>query len=423
MNQSSAPVVIVGAGQAAGRAAQALHEYGYRGQMVMVGAEVHPPYERPPLSKGVLCNETEPPLQVLTPEQIAECGIEFVAGVRVVAIDRAAQAVTLGDGRTLHYSKCLLATGGQARALPLLPPGTRRVHYLRDLDEARRLRETLNPGSRLAVIGGGFLGLEIAASATHRGANVTVIESAPALLSRFLPPDASDGLAADVRRRGIDLRLGHALQHAVAGDTAVTLRLDGAEPVEVDHVVVAIGLEPHVNLAQAAGLDIDPRNGGIVVDPDGRTSDPSIFAAGDCASQFSPYFGAHVRMESWQNANEQARAAAAGILDRQPPARAYPWFWTDQGEHNLQMLGTFNPELSYVRRGDPNQGDPSIWIGHRAGVPVHGIALNAGGDLRALRALFDGAIPFDPASFEAQATPLRAWVKATIRAASEKSVA
>ena len=417
VNRDGDPIVIVGAGQAAARAEQALREAGHGAGIVVVGAEAHRPYERPPLSKAVLCEAQEPALDVLPPAQFEDCALEFIAGVRALRLDAAQRSVHLSDGRVLAYSQCLLATGGQARVLPALPPGTPRVHYLRSLDDARRLRGVLTPGVRLAVVGGGFLGLEAAASACRLGASVAVLESAPALLSRFLPADASAWLAQAQLRRGAQLYLGRSLRSAQADAQGVQLVLDQGEVLQADQVLVAIGLEPECALAREAGIAIDARNGGIAVDAQCRSSDPQVFAAGDCASQFHARLGAQLRLESWQNANEQARAAAAGMLGLPPPAAPYPWFWTDQGEDNLQMLGMAAADLHYVRRGDPTAG-PALWIGHRDGVPVHGIALNAGGDLRALRALFDVGTAFDPASFVAQSGPLRAWVKNTLAAAA-----
>ena len=178
-------------------------------------------------------------------------------------------------------------------------------------------------------------------------------------------------------------------------------------------MVVAIGLVPDTHLARAAGLAIDPVNGGIQVDACGRTSHPHVYAAGDCASRHCPVAGGPVRYESWQNANEQARAAAAGMLGQEPPLPPYPWFWTDQFGCNLQMLGLPAADLQYVLRGDPYASDPkAIWLGHRQGIPVHAIAVNAGGDLRQMRALFERGIAMDPAASADPSLPLRGQVKA-----------
>jgi len=414
MNPLDASIAIVGAGQAAARAAHALRSQGHAGSIAMVGAERHAPYERPPLSKAVLCDDVEPALDVLTAAQFRDCDLVFMPGVRARRLDAAQHALHLDDGRILRYGRCLLATGGRVRELQDLPQGMPRVHYLRSLDDARRLRGALAPGAHLAIVGGGFLGLEVAASALRRGMQATVVESSPALLGRFLPAEVSDWLTCTLRRAGARLALGRSVRAVRSDAEGVEIELDSHETVRADQVLAAIGLVPETGLARAAGLLLDEGNGGIVVDACGRTSDPDVFAAGDCASQFSVHLGRHVRIESWQNANAQAEAAAAGLLDRAPPSQAYPWFWTDQGPHNIQILGLAASDLDYVRRGDPDGGARAVWIGHRSGVPIHGIALNAGADLRALRPLFEERIAFDAEEFVAGTAPMRAWVKSAI---------
>lgn len=410
------PIVIVGAGQAAARAAQALRALGHVTGITIVGAEAHAPYERPPLSKAVLQSPEEPAVAVLPADQLHGLGLDVRLGVRATRLDTARRLIELSDGHTLKYGRCLLATGGSARVLPGLPPGTPRVHYLRTLDDARRLREALQPGTRLAIVGAGFLGLEAALSATRRGASVTLVESAPTLLARFLPPELSAWLEAQLRQNGLRLLTGRQLRGAALTGDGVHLQLDADESVVADHVLVAIGLTPETALAREAGLAIDPANGGICLGPNGQSSNPDVFAAGDCASQFHPHLGATLRLESWQNANEQAQLAAHGLLDLPPPEAPYPWFWTDQGEHNLQMLGMGRDDLTYVRRGELGASAKAVWIGHRDGVPVHGIALNAGADLRALRPLFERKVPIDIEHFASPSTNLRTWAKAALAA-------
>ncbi|MGD9942373.1 MAG: NAD(P)/FAD-dependent oxidoreductase [Burkholderiaceae bacterium] len=411
-----ASVVIVGAGQAGAMAAAALRDGGFAGRIVLVGHEPHRPYERPPLSKAVLCEADEPRLDVLPDAAFDERGIEWLGGVAATGLAPERCELMLSDGRRLGYDRCLLATGGQARGLPALPPGTPNVHYLRSLDDARALRARLVPGVRVAVVGGGFLGLELASSARARGADVALLESAPRLLERFVPPEVSAWLAERARALGIALHLGASLSsseaRAGAADPIVLHTAAGAR-LAADLAIVAIGLTPSVELAQAAGLRLDPVNGGISVDAHGQTSCAGIYAAGDCASQFRDIAGATLRLESWQNANEQGRAAAAAMLGLPPPPPAYPWFWTDQLGCNVQMLGLPAADLNYQLRGDP-LADPckAIWLGHRDGVPVHGIAINAGGDLRVLRPLFEQRAAIDLSGFGDHERPLRGWVKA-----------
>ncbi|AEE66051.1 ferredoxin reductase [Bordetella pertussis] len=406
-------IVIVGAGQAGAVAAASLRQLGYRGGLTLVGQEAHPPYERPPLSKAVLQGTATHAEAAVHPAGFyAENDIALLTETAVAALDPAARTVRLADGRTLPYDRCLLATGGHARELPALPRGRAGVHYIRTLDDALDLRAALRPGVRAAVIGGGFLGLEVASTARELGAKVTVIENGSRLLERALPAIVSDWLAERVRASGVDLRLGGAI--AAIGDGppyAITLA-DGTQ-VNADLIVVSIGLAPEVTLARQAGLPLDD-NGGICVDSQARTADPQVYAAGDCASQPRACLGTAARFESWQNANEQARAAAAAMLGLAPAAEPYPWFWTDQYGCNIQILGLPQPGLRYVCRPqtDPQAAPRVLWIGLRDGVPCHGIAVNAGGDLRQLRVLFERGIPVDPHRLADPAEALKPLVKA-----------
>jgi 3-phenylpropionate/trans-cinnamate dioxygenase ferredoxin reductase subunit len=419
-----ASIVIVGAGQGGAMAAAALRGLGYAGRLVLIGREAHHPYERPPLSKAVLRNATaEDAAAIHPPAFYAEQDIDLIRGVQAVELDRTQRQVRLADGTALPYERCLLATGGDARELPALPRGTPGAHYIRTLDDARGLRQSLRGGARVIVIGGGFLGLEVASTAMDGGATVTIVESASRLLPNALPAPFSAWLAARATAAGATLRLGAriaSVMTAADGRTPSGLVLDDGEHLPADSIVVAIGLRPDVALASTAGLEIDARNGGICVDARCRTSDPHILAIGDCASQHRDWLGGNARLESWQNANEQARMAAATLLDADPPPAPYPWFWTDQFGCNIQMLGMPAQDLSYLCRGEaePAAETPKlIWLGHRDGVPVHGVAVNAAGDLRQMRVLFERGIRVDPAGFTGAAA-LKPWIKTFQQAAA-----
>ncbi|WP_099722440.1 NAD(P)/FAD-dependent oxidoreductase [Bordetella bronchiseptica] len=406
-------IVIVGAGQAGAVAAASLRQLGYRGGLTLIGQEAHPPYERPPLSKAVLQGTATHAEAAVHPAGFyAENDIALLTETAVAALDPIARTVRLADGRTLPYDRCLLATGGHARELPALPRGRAGVHYIRTLNDALDLRAALRPGVRAAVIGGGFLGLEVASTARELGAEVTVIENGSRLLERALPAIVSDWLAERVRASGVDLRLGGAIAAIGDGPPYVITLADGTQ-VNADLIVVSIGLAPEVTLARQAGLPLDD-NGGICVDAQARTADPHVYAAGDCASQPRACLGTAARFESWQNANEQARAAAAAMLGLAPAAEPYPWFWTDQYGCNIQILGLPQPGLRYVCRPqtDPQAAPRVLWIGLRDGVPCHGIAVNAGGDLRQLRVLFERGIPGDPHRLADPAEALKPLVKA-----------
>ncbi|HSV84451.1 MAG TPA: FAD-dependent oxidoreductase [Ramlibacter sp.] len=403
-------IVIVGAGQSAAVAAQALREHGYGGRITMVGRERHRPYERPPLSKAVLVAADEPALDVLPEEAWTRSNIELLSGIETVALDPAQRQVRLADGQALAYEKCLLATGGEARTLAAFPASDPRVHYIRTVDDARSLRAALRGKPRVAILGGGFLGLEIANSCLASGASVTVLERAGSLLDRFLPPDASAWLESELRNAGAQLLLGSSVDEAPSSvDGRMRLRIDAGTRLDVDQVVVAIGLSPNDALAREAGLAMGP-GGGVLVDANCRTSDEHVFACGDCASQRRPGQDQPTRLESWQNANEQARAAAASMAGAPAPVPAVPWFWTDQGQHNIQMLGLPAPDLEYVCRGHP-ASSKALWIGHRRLVPMHGVAINAGSELRAVRPLFELGQPVPLQDFHRETLTVRAWAR------------
>ena len=406
---TSPGVVTIGAGQAAAVAARALREYGYQGRITMVGRERHKPYERPPLSKAVLVTAEEPNLDVLTQEAWALGDIDLLSSTEAVALDLSKRQVRLAGRQVLSYDMCLIATGGEAKTLASAPVGHPHVHYVRTLDDARRLRAALQRKPEVAILGGGFLGLEIANSALSAGAAVTVLERATSLLDRFLPPEAWALLESGLREAGARLLLGAELGGIRSLPDGRMHLATGAGDLETDEVVVAIGLSPNDALARDAGLEI-AAGGGVLVDALCRTSDGHVFACGDCTSQKRPGQTQPTRLESWQNANEQARTAAAAMLGAPTPTPPVPWFWTDQGKNNVQVLGLPAPDLHYVRRGDPATGKV-LWIGHRGGIPLHGVSLNAGADLRAIRPLFELGRPVQFDDFQLEATNLRAWAK------------
>lgn len=388
---NDASILIVGAGQAGAMAAAELRRLGHAGPIVMAGGERHAPYERPPLSKSVLSDtDSGTRISVHPDDFYADQGIDLRVGATVTALDPSRRLAHCADGAVIPYSTCLLATGGRARELPGLPAGTPGVHYLRTLDDAIRLRAALRPGGDLVVIGAGFLGLETASTALDLGAAVTVIESCDRLLIRALPRELACWLAQRARERGVDLRLACAIRSVRDQDGGVRIALQDGAAIDTPLVVAAVGMTPNTQLAESAGVALHAGNGGIEVDAHGRTSVPGIYAAGDCCSQFQSIFGAHVRLESWQGANEQARVAAAAMLGLACTPAAMPWFWTDQFGCNIQMLGAPHPDAVYHWRGTAASGDASpkfMLLGEHCGRLRHAIAINAGGDLRQLRAL------------------------------------
>lgn len=339
----NAPLIIVGAGHAGGRAALTLREEGYTGRLILIGDEPHLPYERPPLSKGLLQGTTDlAGCSLCDSDQLAELGIEHIAGNPVTQLQPQQHRLQLADGQWLPYAGLLLATGGRARRLPQVQAN---VLYLRTHDEALALRSVLNPGTRLVVVGGGFIGLEVAATARGLGCEVTVLEAGPRVAGRVLPPVISQALLELHREQGVDVRLNVALE-SIQADSVQWV--DG-QLLPCDLVVVGIGMQPNIELATAAGLEVGQ---GIRVDDYLRTSAPNIYAAGDvCEFRLG---GRYQRQETWRNAEAQGRHAALNLLGREVLFEALPGFWSDQYHWGLLTVGVMSP--SVVTRALPGGG-------------------------------------------------------------------
>ena len=401
-------VVIVGAGHAGGRAAEALRAAGHTGRVTLVGTEKHPPYERPPLSKELLAGAIEHAKTYLNPEAFyAEKDIALRLGTTVGAIDRKGQRIELGDGDTIPYDALLLTTGARARKLPLPGGDGKRVFYLRDIDDSLALREKLTEGTRLAVIGAGFIGLEVAATARKRGAQVTVLELAPHPLARVAPPELGEYLATLHRAKGVDLQTG--VKVTAIEDTGNELRilLDGGTPVIADYAAIGIGAQPNVELAQAAGIET---RDGVIVDEFGRSNDPAIFAAGDVTRHLNPLLGRHVRLEAWQNAQNQGIAIAKIIAGGEQAFSEVPWFWTDQYETNLQMAGAPDKWDRIIFRGEPT--DPGFTLFQLLdGKVVAAVTVNNARDMRFGRMLIQNGKIVDPALLSDKSTKLQDLVR------------
>ena len=338
--------VIVGAGECGARAAMALREEGFDGDVTLVGAETHLPYERPPLSKQGMLAEVFAAKTIATAERLAEAGVTFRSGLDIAAIDPPGKRLSGADGSTLLYDKLLLATGASPRRLPGIDG--ERILYLRTLDDARRLRDELLPGRRLAIVGGGFIGLELAASARARGAEVTLIEALPRLLSRAVPELIATQIQARHELAGVTLVFGDGIAAVESHASAAAIQLRGGRRVEADLVLIGIGAVPNVSLATMAGLAVD---NGIAVDRFLATTDRDILAAGDCCSfPLDIYGGRRVRLESWRNAQEQGSLAARNMLGAGDAVASVPWFWSDQYELTLQIAGLADEGVTVVRR-------------------------------------------------------------------------
>ncbi len=349
---STKNIVIVGGGQAAGAAAMELRKLGHEGPLTIVCSEAHPPYKRPPLSKTYLAGEAElPSLYVAKPEILDKKAIAVRTGVEVTAIDRDARRLTLSDGGTLDYDGLLLATGSRARELPLPGASLDGVFPLRGIADVDAIRTRLKPGARMVIVGGGFIGLEVAAVGVKLGLQVTVLEGLDRVLARVTAPATSAFFEREHRAAGVDLRTGVQVS-GFSGDGAVeAVQLADGTSVPADLVIIGVGVVPNVELAAAAGLAVD---NGIVVDEGARSSDPLIVAAGDCSNFPSPFFGRRLRLESVQNAMDQAKVAAANLLGGDAVYDAVPWFWSDQYDLKLQMTGLSEGHDEAVVRGDPD---------------------------------------------------------------------
>lgn len=352
MTESATPesVVIVGAGQAGAETASELRRQGYTGRITIVGEEPHVPYKRPPLSKTYLAGAaTKESLYVLSAAAMEKANIEFIGGVRASAIDRAGKTLALSDGRKLPYGKLMLATGGRPRLLTIPGADLPGVHVVRGIGDVDAIRDQFTAGKRLVIVGGGYIGLEVAAVATKAGLKVTVIESMPRVLQRVTAPEMSAFYERVHREAGVDVRTGVQIAGLEQQGDAIHVKLVGGD-VEGDLVIVGIGLIANTELASDAGLEVD---NGIVVDEFTRTSDPDIHAAGDCTFHPSEFLGRRVRLESVQNAMEQGRAGAANMLGKATRYANVPWFWSDQYELKLQMVGMSAGYDQVVLRGDP----------------------------------------------------------------------
>jgi 3-phenylpropionate/trans-cinnamate dioxygenase ferredoxin reductase component len=397
-------VVIVGAGHAGGRAAEALRAAGHAGGITLIGSERHPPYERPPLSKELLAGAIPVEKTYLRPlGWYAEQNIELRLGAEVVAIDRAARRVRLKDGTHVACDALMLTMGARPRLLRIPGGQGARIFYLRDIDDSLSLRERLLPDARLAVIGAGFIGLEVAATAKKRGASVTVLELAQHVLARVTPPDIATYVADLHRRNGVVVRTGVAVTAIEHHHTGLTIITGEGERIAADYAAVGIGAQPNTELAEAAGLVVED---GVKVDEFGRSSDETIFAAGDVTRHLNPLVGRYIRLEAWQNAQNQAIAVAKVMAGGSAPFAEVPWFWTDQFDMNLQMAGAPDHWDRLVFRGEP--AERSFTAFHLAdGIPVAVTTVNAIRDMRFGRMMIQRGKPIDAALLADKAVKLQ----------------
>lgn len=397
-------ICIVGASLAGDTAAATLRAEGYTGRIVLIGDEAAAPYDRPPLSKEALAGDgADERLFLRAASWYAEQDIELRLGQAVGAIDRGARTLALADGTSLPYEKLLLATGARARDMPGMDQAPLPVFAVRTLDDTRRLRAQLQPGARVAIIGAGVIGLEVAATARARGCSVDVIDLAPRVMSRVLPPMLSDYMSALHRRHGVRLHLdaGSAAFASVGGQAGIATGTHGF--IAADLAVIGIGIVPNSELADAAGLACQD---GVLVDAFCRSSDPDIFACGDVARYPCPFEGRAVRSENWRHAQDQAVAAACNMLGREQPYIAVQSMWSDQFDVKLQACGRFDDAAALVR-GDPAGGRFMLLYRDGGGALTGALGINQAKDMRFAQMLVEKRAVIDPALLADPAQDLR----------------
>lgn len=346
-------IVIVGGGHAGGRVAERLRAQGFKDTIDVIGEETELPYERPPLSKSCLIGP-DPIVNahLVTEQRWRDMEVTFHLGCIAVAIDRAGRQIQMSNGRRLPYRHLVLATGLRPRRLAVLDPVASQVSYLRNFEEARKLRDRLRPGLRLLIIGAGLIGLEVAASAVTRGVEVTIVEAAPRPLTRLFPEPLSLWLSDIHRKAGVEILCRRTVEHVAPRENGVCVTLDCGLEIMADEILVAIGGAPNDAIAREAGLAV---NDGIVVNGFGQTSDPDIFAVGDVARHDNEIFGRNWRLESWRNAEDMAAVVAANLCGVRQAYREVPWFWTDQYDWNIQIAGMPETEMEVLTRGEMGQ--------------------------------------------------------------------
>jgi 3-phenylpropionate/trans-cinnamate dioxygenase ferredoxin reductase component len=382
-------IVTIGAGQAAAVAARTLRRRGFDGRIELLGEEPEAPYQRPPLSKEYLAGDDDCGLYLLSEEWCAKNDVHLRLGQPAVQIRPERGVVELADGTEIAADAVLIATGGSARRLP----GVRgeRIHYLRTLRDADRLRAKLHPGVRVIVIGVGFIGAEVASTSRAKGANVTVVEAMDVPLQRLLGREIGAACAVIHRRHGVTLRLGETVESVIETATGVLVTTSGGR-IEGDLVVVGVGINPNAAVAERSGLAV---NNGVLVDEYCRTAVPNVYAAGDVANHWHPLFGERIRVEHFDNASRQATAAANNMVGRTTAYADPHWFWSDQYDHNLQYAGHAAAGDEVIVRGSVEESDFSAFY-LRDGVVRAAFAVDRGADVLVAKELIAGQFSVDP---------------------------
>jgi 3-phenylpropionate/trans-cinnamate dioxygenase ferredoxin reductase component len=380
-------IVVVGGGLAAGKALETLRDAGFDGRVVLVAQEQHLPYERPPLSKGYLLGDQElDSTFVHAATWYDEHGIDLRLGITATAVDVERHTVTVAE-EDLGYDRLLIATGATVRRLPAAHESDAPVSYLRTIEDSTRIKAALLPGRRVTVIGGGWIGLEVAAAARTAGCEVTVVEALELPLVRVLGPEVARVFAELHRSHGVDLRTNVSVSAVESDAGAAVVHLDDGATLESDLIVVGVGVTPNAGLAETAGLETE---NGVVVDEWLRSSHPDVFAAGDVANAYHPRLGRHLRVEHWDNAIEQGITAARNMVGAEQPYDRLPYFFTDQYDLGMEYVGSVGPDGydEVVLRGDvPGGVFTAFWL--KDGKVLAGMHANDWDATDAVRSIVD----------------------------------
>ncbi|CAM9092068.1 unnamed protein product [Phaeothamnion confervicola] len=395
--------VIVGAGHAAGQVAASLRGYGFTGRIVMIGEEPYIPYQRPPLSKKFLAGELELERLYFKPQSFYEKNtVELLLNSRVSAIDRTAKNLTLGDGSTLSYDKLIFTTGSRVRTINVPGVDLPGVFYLRSIQDVEAIRAYVKAGAKLVIVGGGYIGLEVAAIMRSSGLDVTVVEMAPTVLARVVDAKVAEFFADVHRQAGVKIETGVAVSgFSGSGKLEKVLSGDGRS-FAADIAIIGVGIVPNVELAQAADL---PCDNGILVDEYGRTEDAAIFAAGDCANHPNRLLGRRLRLESVHNALEQGKSAAAAMCGKLIEYAQVPWFWSDQYDLKLQIVGLNAGYDRLIIRGSmEKRAFAAFYL--KDGVIIAVDAVNSPHEFMASKQLTANKTPIDPVKLADSGVPM-----------------
>ncbi|HXG37126.1 MAG TPA: FAD-dependent oxidoreductase [Dehalococcoidia bacterium] len=400
-------MVLVGASMVGSSAARALRSLGFDGRIILVGQERELPYDRPPLSKEYLKGEMEREKLFLLPSNFySENDIELELGVRVARIDPQSSKVELENGKSIAYDRVLIGTGGHVRKVEVPGADLEGIYYLRTLEDSDAIAAELKPGRRCVVIGAGFIGAEIAASARMKGVEVTMLEIAPVPMGRALSEDVGKIYAEIHREHGVDLRLNDGIERFEGEKRVQRVVGTSGQTVECDFVVVGVGIVPETNLVEGTGIET---GNGIMVNEYCETNAPGVYAAGDVANFYSAFLGERVRLEHWSNAQNQAAAAAKNMLGEREVYIDVPWFWSDQYDINLQLIGHPRNWDQVVFRGNVEERRFTVFYLKDGGLQA-ALALNRGGDIRPCREVIKAGIPVDPQQLQDEGVNLRTLV-------------